>query len=79
MEGPVSQALSRPDPVGLLEEQAASRVSELIPVRRGRMMVSPFTFYRGAARAIAADGRRCVPPAWHVMKSQNESSRKVIT
>ncbi|TCC12428.1 DUF2252 domain-containing protein [Kribbella soli] len=45
----------RPDPVGLLEEQAASRVPELIPVRRGRMMVSPFTFYRGAALPMASD------------------------
>ena len=36
----------RPDPVGLLEEPAKSRVPELIPVRRRRMMVSPFTFYR---------------------------------
>ena len=44
-----------PDPVGLLEEQAASRVPELVPVRRGRMMVSPFTFYRGAALPMAAD------------------------
>ena len=39
----------------LLEEQAASRVPELIPVRHGRMMVSPFTFYRGAALLMAAD------------------------
>jgi uncharacterized protein (DUF2252 family) len=45
----------RPDPIGLLEEQAKSRVPELVPVRRGRMMVSPFTFYRGAALPMAAD------------------------
>ena len=45
----------RPDPVGLLEEQAKSRVSELVPIRRGRMMVSPFTFYRGAALPMASD------------------------
>ena len=43
------------DPVGLLLEQANSRVSELVPVRRGRMLVSPFTFYRGAALPMAAD------------------------
>src|SRR5271156_6115800 len=43
------------DPVGLLLGQAASRVSELIPVRHGRMLVSPFTFYRGAALPMAAD------------------------
>ncbi len=37
----------RPDTVGLLEEQAATRVPELVPIRYGRMLVSPFTFYRG--------------------------------
>ena len=45
----------RPDPVGLLEEQAKSRVPELVPVRWGRMMVSPFTYYRGAALPMATD------------------------
>ena len=45
----------RPDPIGLLEEQTKSRVSELVPVRWGRMMVSPFTFYRGAALPMASD------------------------
>jgi uncharacterized protein (DUF2252 family) len=45
----------RPDPVALLEEQAASRVPELVPIRYGRMMVSPFTFYRGAALLMASD------------------------
>ncbi|HXY84763.1 MAG TPA: DUF2252 domain-containing protein [Gaiellaceae bacterium] len=45
----------RPDPVGLLEEQAASRVPELVPIRYGRMLVSPFTFYRGAAYLMASD------------------------
>ena len=40
---------SRPDPIALLAEQATSRVPELVPVRWGRMMVSPFTYYRGAA------------------------------
>ena len=39
----------------LLEEQAKARVPELVPVRWGRMMVSPFTFYRGAALPMAAD------------------------
>ena len=43
------------DPVGLLEEQAKLRVPELVPIRRGRMMVSPFTFYRGAALPMASD------------------------
>jgi uncharacterized protein (DUF2252 family) len=45
----------RPDPLGLLEEQAKSRVPELVPIRWGRMMVSPFTFYRGAALPMASD------------------------
>jgi uncharacterized protein (DUF2252 family) len=48
-------AAGRRDPVDLLEEQAASRVPELVPVRYGRMLVSPFTFYRGAAYIMAAD------------------------
>ncbi len=45
----------RPDPIALLEEQAASRVPELVPVRYGRMMASPFSYYRGAALPMAAD------------------------
>ncbi len=46
---------SRPDPVGLLERQAQTRVPELVPIRYGRMLVSPFTFYRGAALIMASD------------------------
>jgi len=45
----------RPDPIALLEEQATSRVPELVPIRYGRMMVSAFTFYRGAALIMASD------------------------
>src|SRR3954449_7332787 len=45
----------RRDPVAVLEEQALTRVSELVPIRHGRMLVSPFTFYRGAAGIMAAD------------------------
>ena len=48
-------AADRPDPIALLEEQNARREPDLVPVRHGRMMVSPFTFYRGAARIMAAD------------------------
>src|SRR5207342_1507093 len=48
-------APDRPDPVALLEEQAATRVPGLVPVRYGRMLVSPFTFYRGSAVIMAAD------------------------
>ena len=46
---------NRPDPVALLERQAASRVQDLVPIRYGRMLVSPFTFYRGAALIMASD------------------------
>jgi len=45
----------RPDPVALLEAQNVTREPDLVPVRHGRMMVSPFTFYRGAAKIMAAD------------------------
>jgi uncharacterized protein (DUF2252 family) len=48
-------AVDRPDPVALLEEQNLTREPDLVPVRHGRMMVSPFTFYRGAAKIMAAD------------------------
>src|SRR6185437_138251 len=50
-------AADRPDPVGLLEDQDTTREQDLVPVRHGRMMVSPFTFYRGAAKIMAADLR----------------------
>ncbi len=45
----------RRDAVELLEEQAATRVPELVPVRYGRMLVSPFTFFRGGAYLMASD------------------------
>src|SRR5687767_12846981 len=45
----------RPDPIILLESQAAARVPELVPIRYGRMAVSPFTFFRGAALPMAND------------------------
>ncbi|MDR7081377.1 uncharacterized protein (DUF2252 family) [Arthrobacter ginsengisoli] len=48
-------APDRPDPVALLEEQNLTREQDLVPVRHGRMLVSPFTFYRGAAKIMAAD------------------------
>src|SRR6478736_4508037 len=48
-------AADRPDPVELLVEQNRTREADLVPVRHGRMMVSPFTFYRGAAKVMAAD------------------------
>ena len=48
-------AAGRPDPVELLIEQNATREADLVPVRHGRMTVSPFTFYRGAAKVMATD------------------------
>jgi uncharacterized protein (DUF2252 family) len=53
--GDWSPAKDRPDPIGLLEEQAADRVPELVPIRYGRMLSSPFAFYRGAALLMASD------------------------
>ena len=46
---------ARPDPITLLEDQATSRVPELVPIRYGRMLVCPFTFYWGAEVPMAAD------------------------
>jgi uncharacterized protein (DUF2252 family) len=48
-------ATDRPDPVALLQEQDATREPDLVPVRHGRMLVSPFSFYRGTAKIMAAD------------------------
>ena len=48
-------AADRPDLLGLLKEQNATREPDLVPVRHGRMMVSPFTFYRGGAKIMVAD------------------------
>ncbi len=53
--GEWAPACDRADPVALLKQQAATRVQELVPIRHGRMLVSPFTFYRGAAAVMAAD------------------------
>lgn len=53
--GAWAPAADRVDPVALLEQQAATRIPELVPVRHGRMAVSPFTFYRGAALVMARD------------------------
>jgi len=53
--GDWAPAPDRPDPVALLTHQATTRVQELVPIRYGRMLVSPFTLYRGAAAVMAAD------------------------
>ncbi len=50
-----SAAAGRPDPVAVLQGQDRSRAPDLVPIRHGRMMASPFTFYRGAAAVMAAD------------------------
>ena len=50
-----SPVTNRPDPVSLLERQATTRVPELVPIRYGRMLASPFTFFRGAALIMASD------------------------
>jgi len=46
---------NRPDPVGQLEQQGAPRIPELLPVRYGRMLISPFAYFRGAALPMASD------------------------
>jgi uncharacterized protein (DUF2252 family) len=53
--GGFEPAPDRPDPVGLLAEQSADRVAELVPIRYGRMLESPFTFYRGTAAVMSGD------------------------
>ena len=50
-------APDRPDPVTLLEQQAASRVPDIVPIRYGRMLASPFTFYRGGGQVGRHDQR----------------------
>lgn len=55
VHGEWAPAPDRPDPVAVLRTQAATRIPELVPIRYGRMLVSPFTFYRGAAAVMAAD------------------------
>src|SRR5271157_5711550 len=51
---------NRPDPLALIEESDKGRIPQLVPVRHGRMLQSPFTFYRGAALNMAAD-LACTP------------------
>ncbi|MCX5409252.1 DUF2252 domain-containing protein [Streptomyces sp. NBC_00335] len=53
--GQWTEATDRPDPIGVLERQAADRVARLLPIRYGRMAASPFAFLRGAAAVMAAD------------------------
>ena len=53
--GEWSSAADRPDPISLLEESSRSRVQELVPIRYGRMSLSPFAFLRGSAVVMASD------------------------
>ncbi len=55
LHGVWDPAAGRPDPVDLFEEQATTRVPELVPIRYGRMLASAFAYYRGAAYSMAAD------------------------
>src|SRR5690242_11462077 len=53
--GEWASASDRPDPISLLKEQNRTRVPELIPIRYGRMSISPFAFLRGSAAVMASD------------------------
>jgi uncharacterized protein (DUF2252 family) len=53
--GDWAPAADRPDPLGVLAEQAVDRLQDLVPIRHGRMLISPFAFYRGGAAIMAAD------------------------
>jgi uncharacterized protein (DUF2252 family) len=53
--GTWTDPVDRADPVGILAAQSADRIAELVPLRHGRMLVSPFAFYRGGAAVMAAD------------------------
>jgi uncharacterized protein (DUF2252 family) len=53
--GPVPRTADRPDPIAILEQQARTRVPELVPIRYGRMAASRFAFLRGAPAVMAAD------------------------
>jgi uncharacterized protein (DUF2252 family) len=54
-QGTYEPSPERPDPVALLERQESTRIPELVPIRHGRMLVSPFAFFRGAAAVMASD------------------------
>jgi uncharacterized protein (DUF2252 family) len=53
--GVFEAAPDRPDPIALLEQQGAERIADLLPIRYGRMLASPFAFYRGGALIMATD------------------------
>src|SRR5215470_5165871 len=64
--GDWTQTRNRPDPLALLEESNRGRAPELIPIRWGRMLQSPFTFCRGAAAVMAADLAKTPTTGLHV-------------
>ena len=64
--GDFTPPANRPDPIGVLERQAAWRIADLVLIRYGRMLVSPFAFYRGAAAIMAADLAATPPTTLHV-------------
>ena len=73
----------RPDPLSLLEQSSQGRIPELIPIRYGRMLKSPFTFYRGAALNMAADlavtptsGLRCRRAAIAICSTSAPTQRR---
>ena len=57
-QGEYNDSSNRTDPVSILEEQAKTRLPELVPIRYARMLTSPFAFLRGAAAIMAADLRQ---------------------
>ena len=59
----------RLDPVAVLEEQAKTRVPDLIPIRYGRMIASPFAYFRGAAAPMAWDLAHTPTPDIRVVSS----------
>ena len=65
----------RPGAVQLLEQQAKTRVPELVPIRYGRMLVSPFTFYRGAGVSMATDLADSRTPGWWPSSAATRTSR----
>ena len=65
----------RPDPLALMEESNKGRMPKLLPVRHGRMLKSPFTFYRGAALNMAADLAQTPVSGLRVKSSQKGCDR----
>jgi hypothetical protein len=67
---------TRSDPVALIEEADKGRIPQLAPLRHGHMVVSPFTFYRGAALNVAPQARTRIPVVGVVARSAGRSPRQ---